>query len=35
MATVEVVQNLAHKAMGLAEAECLVFHGDLVAVAPK
>ena len=33
--TAEVVPNLDLKAMALAEAECLVFHGDLGAVAPR
>jgi hypothetical protein len=33
--TAEVVPNLDLKAMDLAEAECLVFHGELVEVAPR
>lgn len=33
--TVAVVPNLDRKAMDLAEAECLVIHGDLDEVAPR
>jgi hypothetical protein len=33
--TAEVVPNLDLKAMDLVEAECLVIHGDLDAVAPR